>query len=149
MYKPVTLSEWLKAMKLTFSLILVLVLVIAFFLGINLGLRSYYESRDKPILARIDELKTFINEEERWLLQAQKNLEHKKDEIQRLRNNNSEPIKVKDSENSKTLETAVGEYNALQSEYESRFRQYNEKVKEHNTLIEKISTRWYLMPIPK
>jgi hypothetical protein len=144
MNKPVTLSEWLKAMKLTFSLILVLVLVIAFFLGINLVLWFYYEWRDKPIL----ELKTFINVEESWILQADKNLEYKKAEIQRLRGNASEQIKAEEFANSKILETAVKEYNALQTEYENRQKKYNEKVEEYNVLIKKTNTRWYVMPIP-
>ena len=131
-------------MKLTFSLILVLVLVIAFFLGINLVLWFYYEWRDKPIL----ELKTFINVEESWILQADKNLEYKKAEIQRLRGNASEQIKAEEFANSKILETAVKEYNALQTEYENRQKKYNEKVEEYNVLIKKTNTRWYVMPIP-
>jgi len=145
MYKPVTLTEWLKAMKLTFSLIL----VIAFFPGINLGLWFYYEWRDKPILASIDRLKTFIKTEESWILQAEKNLAHKKTEIQKLRGNAYESIKAEDLANSKTLETAVEEYNTLRAEYENHLKRYNEMVEEHNALTEKIGTRRYLIPIPK
>ena len=81
-------------------------------------------------------------------MQADKNLEYKKAEIQRLRGNASEQIKAEEFANSKILETAVKEYNALQTEYENRQKKYNEKVEEYNVLIKKTNTRWYVMPIP-
>jgi len=139
------LTQWSKSI----TLVLLLILIPALCLGINLGLWFYYECRDKPILANIDRIETFIKGEKEWILQAEKNLEHKEAEIQKLMKNTAGSVKVEDSANSKVLETEVEKYNTLRTEYENRLRRYNEKVDEHNALIKKIDTRWYLIPIPK
>jgi N12 class adenine-specific DNA methylase len=114
------LTQWLRAVRLIFLLILI---VVPFGL-INLGLWSYYEWRDNQALARINNLERLLDAEKNWLVSAEKSLQNKQSEL------------------------ATQEYTALYAEYEDRVRKYNEKVEEYNSLIEEDVSRWYVIPIP-
>lgn len=133
-------EDWIKVVIFLLSLFLIA--------AIDFGLWKYYEWRDVRILERTKELKLFIEKEERGIENTEKNLKSKDAEIQQALKEINNDSNTKNISNRELLESTLQEYNRLYRDYESRLKTYNEKVREYNSLINKIKTRWYLIPIP-
>jgi hypothetical protein len=108
----------------------------------DVGLWRYYEWRDNSVKKEINSLNIFLENEQALIKSAEKKLDELATKISKTRPESA-------TNTMKDTELARQEYGTLYEEYEKRLEMYNTKVKEYNSLVKKVSSRRYVIPIPR